>query len=109
MRGPQGPPGPAGTELLPGQLSLGVGVPQVLSGARYGFGVPFGITFDGTHLEISNVGGSAVTEVNDSDGSLAQVLSSASYGFSNPAEVTSAGNHLWVVNENGNSVTAVQR
>ena len=71
-RGPQGktgPQGPPGTSLLPSQLTLGVGVPLVLSGGSYGFNYPYGITYDGSHLWIANTRGNSVTEVNASNGS----------------------------------------
>src|SRR5215472_5338676 len=70
-RGGQGPPGPT---LLPSQVTLGVGVPDVLNAGGYGFSAPAGIAFDGTHLWIANVAGNSVTEVNAADGSLVRVL-----------------------------------
>ena len=58
---------------------------QTLSGGSYGFTVPIGIAFDGTHLWVTNYnGGNSVTEINASDGSWVQTLSGGSYGFNFP-------------------------
>lgn len=97
QRGQQGPPGPGG--LLPSQLMFGVGAPDVLSAAQYGFNGPAEVAFDGSHLWVTNSGGSTVSEVNPSDGSPVQVLSDPSYGFNNPQGMAFDGRHLWIVNE----------
>ncbi len=62
--GAQGPPGsPGGGGLLPGQLTLGTGVPVVLSRGRYGFSVPEQVAFDGSHLWITDSAGNSVTAI----------------------------------------------
>ena len=100
-----GRPGPGG--LLPGQLTFGVGVPDVLSAAQYHFAAPYAVVFDGTHLWVTNASGNSVTEVNASDGSVVQVFNGASYGFNNPQGLAFDGRHLWIANGGGASVTEI--
>ena len=75
----------------------------MLSGTRYGFDAPNQVVFDGTHLWVANSGGSTLTEVNPSDGSVVQVLS----GFAGPQGMAFDGRHLWVANENDDLVTEI--
>jgi DNA-binding beta-propeller fold protein YncE len=63
------------------------------------------IAFDGTHLWVTNYGGSSVTELNASDGSWVRTVSGGSYGFSAPDAIAFDGAHLWVTNHGGGSVT----
>lgn len=53
QQGHPGRPGPGG--LLPSQLVFGVGAPDVLSAAHYGFNRPENVAFAGNHLWIAGV------------------------------------------------------
>ncbi len=108
LTGDTGPAGPGGVGLLRSQLTLGVGVPLVLSGDSYGFDQPTGVAFDGRHLWIANYGGRSVTDVDASDGAWVRTFGSANFGFNYPEGITFDGFHLWITNIYGNSVTAIQ-
>jgi DNA-binding beta-propeller fold protein YncE len=64
---------------------------------------PFGITFDGTHIWVTNIVGDSVTELNASDGSLVGTYPVGSY----PYGITFGGSHIWVANSNGSTVTEI--
>jgi DNA-binding beta-propeller fold protein YncE len=68
---------------------------------------PEAISFDGTHLWITNFDGNSVTEITPSNGSLVQLLGDGSYGFNEPAGIAFDSTRLWVTNEQGNSVTEI--
>jgi DNA-binding beta-propeller fold protein YncE len=88
---------------------------KVLHGHRHQFTDPDAITFDGTHVWVTNPGsslgagpglctGGQVTEL-DASGKLVKVLSSPSYKFAGPDAVAAVGGHIWVANLCGYSVT----
>jgi DNA-binding beta-propeller fold protein YncE len=82
-----------------------------LSGGSYGFSLPDGVAFDGSHIWVANSNGGSsfegsVTEVNVGDGSLVRTLAGDSYGFGAPTGMAFDGNHIWVTNRSGSgSVT----
>ena len=78
---------------------------RVYSGESYGFNAPNRIATDTSHVWVTNPGGSSVTELNASDGSLVQVLTGASYGFDHPVGIADDGTHIWIANTNSNAVT----
>ena len=80
---------------------------QTVSGSSYGFDAPFGITYDGSDLWVTNVFGNSVTEVAAS-GSLVRTLSGGSYGFVEPTFVAFDGSDVWVTNQSAKSVTEVR-
>jgi DNA-binding beta-propeller fold protein YncE len=77
---------------------------RVLSGSRYKFNNPTGISSDGTHVWVVNADGS-VTELDAATGGLVQVLSGSQYGFDDPCGVASDGTHVWVPNSESDSLT----
>ena len=101
--GPPGSPGRGG--LLPGELTLGVGVPVILNSADYGFSNVVAIASDGSHVWVVNTSGDSVTEIDAQDGSLVQLLSGGRYAFNQPTAIAFDGSHLWITNGGGNSVT----
>src|SRR5271169_5068878 len=65
---------------------------------------PYGATFDGSHMWISNRGNGTVTEIQASTG---DVLRTIKVG-KNPDGMAFDGTNIWVANEGGNSVTELQ-
>ena len=103
--GPPGSPGRGG--LLPGELTLGVGVPVILNSADYGFSNVVAIASDGSHVWVVNTSGDSVTEIDGQDGSLVQLLSGGRYAFNQPTAIAFDGSHLWITNGGGRSVTEI--
>ena len=79
---------------------------QTLSGGNYGFSKPEQMTFDGSHLWITNTDANSVTEISTSDGSWIRTISASAYHFDQPGYITFDGSHIWIASRN--SVTAVQ-
>jgi hypothetical protein len=81
---------------------------RTLSGGKYGFDVPSGIAYDGTHLWVTNAGGNSVTEFNASNGHWVRTISDAAHGFTSPEQITADGTHVWIVNSfSRSSITEV--
>ena len=80
---------------------------QTISGGSYGFDAPYGITYDGSDLWVTNVFGNSVTELAGS-GSFVRTLSGGSYGFVEPTFLAFDGTDVWVTNQSGKSVTEVK-
>lgn len=102
--GPQGPPGP-GSSRNAAQLSILAWWGGFYNADEYGFNLPDGIAFDGTHMWVTNYLTSTVTEFNAADGKWIQTLRGGSYGFDRPIGIAFDGSHLWVANSSGDSVT----
>src|SRR5215469_3966600 len=64
----------------------------------WGFGYPYGVASDGTHVWVTNLYGGSVTELDAATGALVHVLQGPKYGFDDPAAISSDGSHVWVTN-----------
>jgi ribosomal protein S18 acetylase RimI-like enzyme len=101
-KGATGRPGTPGRTLLPGQVTLGVGLPDVLSATGDKISEPDAVAFDGSDLWIANSSANSVTEVRASNGSLVRVLSNTSnsgFKFNNPDAIGFDGTDLWIAND----------
>jgi hypothetical protein len=78
-----------------------------ISGARYDFQAPEGITAAGDDLFVADSGASAVTELDARTGRLVRVMSGAQYHFDSPQGLAVYGGHLFVVNPLGDSITDI--
>jgi hypothetical protein len=68
-----------------------------ISGARYDFGEPVGITAAGNDLFVGDDSANAVTEVDPRTGKLVRVFSGAPYAFESPVGPDVYGDHLYVI------------
>jgi hypothetical protein len=87
---------------------------RTLSGSKYQFNMPAGITADGTHVWVSNLDyGRWVIELNASDGNVIRTLPSIAAPGTNqivdpvPRGIATDGTHVWIADYGNNFVTEV--
>jgi hypothetical protein len=96
------PPG----ELTEIDLTTG-GLVRLISGARYDFEVPEGITVTGGDLFVADSAGNAITKVGPRTGRLVGVIGGPQYHFASPVGLAADDGHLRAVNQSGDSVTDI--
>ena len=64
---------------------------------------PEGVSSDGTHVWVANLGGGTVSEIDASTGTVVKTITVGS----EPEGVSSDGTHVWVANSNGDRVSEI--
>ena len=85
---------------------------RVISGSRYDFNGPSGMTSLGSRIWVTNQSGGvnklgSVTEFSAATGALVRVINDHSFDFIGPFAITSDRTHVWVTGPNGNAVTEI--
>lgn len=84
---------------------------RVVDATADGLVQPDGVSFDGTHLWVTDGGGYQVTEL-DADGDLDQVVTDSSldqnYGFNHPSATVASGGEVYTVSPPGSSPMVTQ-